>query len=358
MAHSDKQGTNLPVESSPRTRNLRPFGPSESLVDDFPGLQSQNAGTASLNQPQVDVTKRLSWSPPACYDDIWNNGPDGFIVTDMHDLQKYFLHDLSLRAYDDIHKYLWWAAVGSSQDSIHEYFIYGQSICQTEEHANHEVEKNNVVYLKPLPEYLLCYTLWDFYLCKDDELYANAIGLLRSYMTLDRSQIDFKIAQDKLLLPAEITWQQWSAFSYTCFSKCPLRSCNPRYWYGGLAENRLTWVRRFTHSSLFLPRWIPRNYSQRGFIQENTTWLLAALIYITIVLTAMQVGLATEQLGANTMFTRASYGFTIFSIIAPLAILFAVTTIAVLKTSVLLSRLQRSRLRMPPYLDQWTPCVR
>jgi hypothetical protein len=46
--------------------------------------------------------------------------------------------------------------------------------------------------------------------------------------------------------------------------------------------------------------------------------VLTAIIYITVVLTAMQVGLATTQLNTSAMFNRVSYGFTLFSILAPL----------------------------------------
>lgn len=42
---------------------------------------------------------------------------------------------------------------------------------------------------------------------------------------------------------------------------------------------------------------------------------------MTIVLTAMQVGLATNELQSSQMLNRASYGFAVFSIVAPLGIL-------------------------------------
>ena len=40
-------------------------------------------------------------------------------------------------------------------------------------------------------------------------------------------------------------------------------------------------------------------------------------IYIAVVLTAMQVGLAAEKLKDNKSFQSASYGFTVFSILGP-----------------------------------------
>ena len=43
--------------------------------------------------------------------------------------------------------------------------------------------------------------------------------------------------------------------------------------------------------------------------------------YMLLVLTAMQVGLATDRLRYSGPFQNASYGFTAFSILAPLIIL-------------------------------------
>ena len=49
--------------------------------------------------------------------------------------------------------------------------------------------------------------------------------------------------------------------------------------------------------------------------------MATALVYIAIVLTAMQVGLATTKLGHDQAFQQASYGFMVFSILAPLIVL-------------------------------------
>lgn len=42
-------------------------------------------------------------------------------------------------------------------------------------------------------------------------------------------------------------------------------------------------------------------------------------MYVVVVLTAMQVGLATKTLGESNSFQKASYGFTVFSIVSSLA---------------------------------------
>ncbi|KAF1733542.1 hypothetical protein CRV24_007446 [Beauveria bassiana] len=55
-----------------------------------------------------------------------------------------------------------------------------------------------------------------------------------------------------------------------------------------------------------------------AFFHDHFAWLASAIVYIAIVLTAMQVGLAAESLGHNKAFQSASYGFTVFSILGPL----------------------------------------
>lgn len=57
------------------------------------------------------------------------------------------------------------------------------------------------------------------------------------------------------------------------------------------------------------------------FFQRNTQWLVGVLGYLLLVLTAMQVGLATDHLGHNSAFQNASYGFTAFSIVALMIVL-------------------------------------
>jgi hypothetical protein len=53
-----------------------------------------------------------------------------------------------------------------------------------------------------------------------------------------------------------------------------------------------------------------------------------AIIFAAFVLTAMQVGLATDKLRENADFQRASYGFTVFSLVGPMCIVVLLALIA------------------------------
>ncbi len=86
------------------------------------------------------------------------------------------------------------------------------------------------------------------------------------------------------------------------------------------------------------------------FARRNFAWVIVVFVYITIVLTAMQVGLATDRLGKSDMFQNGSYGFTVLSILTPLVIfmiivlnLFSLSVFNILATVCFKRRIERGR---------------
>lgn len=89
-----------------------------------------------------------------------------------------------------------------------------------------------------------------------------------------------------------------------------------RFIHGELRLSRLNKIYALSKTPL-------RGYTARwdrygSFFHDHFAWLASATVYIVIVPTAMQVGLATESLAHNQAFQSASYGFTVFSILGPL----------------------------------------
>ena len=330
----DEPKTDVIVDIPPGSR-LRPFGPHESLVDGPLASSDQIASIVGSSRPSDRLQQRLSWTPPACFTKYYSNTRTKICIVDINNLKEYLQQDLDMVYVGSIVKYLWWACESLDSLALHEHCIAGRSIVLTEEHGEHEVVKGQTLFVKPLPEYLLSHSIWDSYLCNDDESYANAIGLLRSYLILVRTKSDITIAHENSMIPKEITWQQWALFARATLPNCHPGSCNPRYWYGLLDEVRLTWIYRLNPETFSVSglsaSYTRSTYNSGAFIQEKTKWLLGALFYITIVLTAMQVGLATDRLKNNVAFSRASSGFTIFSIIAPLAILLGILFLAIVQ---------------------------
>ncbi|KAF1953685.1 hypothetical protein CC80DRAFT_391774, partial [Byssothecium circinans] len=55
-----------------------------------------------------------------------------------------------------------------------------------------------------------------------------------------------------------------------------------------------------------------------SFFQKNFAWLLILFAYGSTLLSALQVGLATNELGSNATFQGAAYGFAVLAIVFPL----------------------------------------
>lgn len=194
------------------------------------------------------------------------------------------------------------------------------------------------MFFKPLPRFLLDPDFWvAYFTCKDEcgcPLNANndipvtpqeckrrvlcrrALGFLFSYAALISHESDFLIAREKHLLPKEVKWPAWRIL----VEQLDIKNIHPhldhRFFYGELRLSRLNKIYTLFQTPLrgYMARWNQYN----AFFRDSFTWLASGTLYIALVLSAMQVGLATEALGDNRAFQSASYGFTIFSILGPI----------------------------------------
>ena len=245
------------------------------------------------------------------------------------DLQTYLEGDLDVDGLNKVHKHLWFAGLPQRARPLHHQLMIDRKIMLTERADLHLLWHDDRLYLKPLPDYLLSYGIWEAALLKDGILFENAKGLLLSYLWLIRQKSDFLIAQSEDLVSKDLTWGHWATFVTAIFSNIVSDSfdgISPRYLYGELRLSRVNLIYRLcrnTRSSKTLIRGHFYGYhTYASFIGQNFAWVLTVIVYITIVLTAMQVGLATTELQSSQSFNRASYGFTVLSIMAPLGIVF------------------------------------
>ena len=152
----------------------------------------------------------------------------------------------------------------------------------------------------------------------DGGLRMCALGFLFSYAALITHESDFEIAREKRLLPTEVTWTAWITLVKQLDTEKIYDKIDERFKYGELRLSRLNKIYRFTRCPLLLGPYVSHWHQYGGLLQDNFTWLASTTVYIAIVLTAMQVGLALDELKDNGSFVAASYGFTIFSILGPL----------------------------------------
>ena len=109
-------------------------------------------------------------------------------------------------------------------------------------------------------------------------------------------------------------WTKWQNFVEESITSSVYKDTHRRFHYGELRLGRLNAIYLFTRFGYYMNQW--PNYS--SFLRDQLGWLAMTTIYIALVLTAMQVGLATNQLKANAPYMTAAYGFSVFAILGPL----------------------------------------
>lgn len=278
------------------------------------------------------------------------------------DLWKYLRADLDVDSLNKVHKHLWFAGLPQCARALHHQLMLGRRIVITERADLHLLWRDDRLYLKPLPDYLLCHKIWEDALPEDRDLPQNARGFLLSYLWLIRQKSDFVIARRENLVSSDLMWEQWTSFSSAIFNSIDpagLQGISPRYLYGELRLARVNWIYRLCHNTIdsetFIRGYLYGYQGYSSFIAQNFAWVLTAIVYVTIVLTAMQVGLATTELKDSTMFNRASYGFTFFSIVAPLGVmvvaLFVLLVLVIFNVNHTLERRRAAQEKYPTVFE-------
>jgi hypothetical protein len=188
-------------------------------------------------------------------------------------------------------------------------------------------------------------------------LHQCALGFLLSYMALIAHESDYRIAHELGLLPNEVKWPQWVQLAAEVLSngararalegddKDTRRASsgggnsssvpyhlrhypdvNRRFHYGELRLGRLNLVYRLRkgHLQYGYMGSNSAHASYGSYFRRNASSLLTIFAYVTIVLSAMQVALATRHGASNTPLQLASYVFALLALIVPLAFLLAI----------------------------------
>lgn len=162
--------------------------------------------------------------------------------------------------------------------------------------------------------------------CERRELYKCALGFLQSYAALIQYESDFYIAKENHLIHENLTWESWIKLINQLLRNKNDDKVNKRYEYGELRLSRLNKV-YWLHGRLRGYRFPFQSYGE--MFQANIAPIAGITVYIALALTAMQVGLATDTLAKNDAFQNASYGFTVFSILAPIILVLSVVALVV-----------------------------
>lgn len=240
----------------------------------------------------------------------------GFSVVAKPDDEEYLRSELCLDRLNDIHSWLWIVGRPMSARPLHLQRIELREIFITEQMDLHLVWAPQQIYLKPIPRFLLDVEFWEKQLCRNEKLYACAMGFLLSYVSLIEHESDYRIAIEKHLLPPEVTWPQWILLVDQLLHSPYSTFINKRFIYGELRLGRLTLIYRFT--KLQMRGYLNTCPTYAAFFRDNLNSLITLFATIAIVLSAFQLGLSTQQLENNHAFSSAAYAFSVFSIAAPL----------------------------------------
>jgi hypothetical protein len=199
----------------------------------------------------------------------------------------------------------------------------------------HLVWYYDTIYIKPIPRYLLSHAFWRFLVSLPDktELLLAAKGFLRTYAFLVRHESDLRVAMKEHLIPEDaalgaISLDRFANF-ISAFADIGDGDVSARYSSGELRLTRLNF-----YSRIFLSKLTFHNVDAQmaPFLNAFLTPFLIIFAILTVVLSAMQVGLAVEVTpddeGYNT-FVYASKGFAMFGLvltsIASFSVIFLIT---------------------------------
>jgi len=250
----------------------------------------------------------------------------GRIIRPTRNLRMFLRSQLEPWRINLIDEYLWFARDRLLQGrSLHRHAVARRQIVLTESPSEHLISDYSVVFIKPLPGYLLSHDFWERHLCCDASLYADACGLLLSYTWLVAFKIDFDMAREMRLLPEGLTWRAWTSLA-TAFldhldaSQDQGSLVSKRYRYGELRMRRVNYIYKLVPSL-----WLSKDNPMRGFMptsmwngsfwDRNVARLLGVFAFFSLALSAMQVGLATGPLNEQPAFMGAVYGFVVASLL-------------------------------------------
>lgn len=291
-------------------------------------LLEEDSVRASAASPD---NKQLTSLLPASYYTKSDN-----LAAASRDLVLCIEKELDVRRLTEVFNWLWVAGRPSPPRPLHYQLLLGREILVTEQMDMHLVWTTDRIFLKPIPRFLLEPDFWDQYLCCGQICRCAAaateirrcplrtarkcaLGFLFSYVALIRHESDLLMAKEKYLVPKDVEWPGWVTFVEQLDTEYIYPKIDPRFIYGELRLSRLNKI-YFLSQRPFLRGYMSQWHQYGSFFHDNFAWLASAIVYIAVVLAAMQVGLGTQYLANNDAFQSVSYGLTILSILGPLVV--------------------------------------
>lgn len=235
-------------------------------------------------------------------DEVLSHLPDEpSIDLDKAAVDAFLVSELNTPVLNELYDHLWCVArrSGQSIDPLHKQKMKGRSIVATEDAGLHLVWYRDKIHIKPIPLCLLNYNFWAEFLSTSTGTAfdrATAIGFMRSYSLLVRHRVDFVLAKESHLFPAEFDWINWAKF-IDPFRKIEDEDVSNRYHYGQLRLSRLDWAVRMFRPSSAATKWfyeVP-HWSTGTYMGRAIAPLLFGFASLSLILSSMQVLLSVPD---------------------------------------------------------------
>ncbi|KAL3432324.1 hypothetical protein BDV09DRAFT_174414 [Aspergillus tetrazonus] len=268
-----------------------------------------------VTEPPFPVTDQLSADLDAgCLTKQYLPGYPLVQLQDQCGLLGFLEREYCSTELDQVADKLWWM---SKQDCgnispLHRQYVKGRTIIVTEDPKLHLVWMHNQIFMKPLPRYITSHVFWRDYLRDDVKGLARdryrrvcraALGFLRTYLYLVRSESDFYIAQEPSLhlIAKDVTWEQFCNFARH-LTKISNKDVSGRYAYGEIRLTRLNF-----YAPLLLRKWnFQRVQYQYGeYFARFYGPILFVAGTVSILLSGLQVTIAIQGM-EPALYDRAS----------------------------------------------------
>lgn len=249
---------------------------------------------------------------------------DGQRRSPRENIGDFLKRELDVGRLNAVHQYLWLAGRPRPARALHQQLTLGRHITLAEQADLHLLWAGDNIYIKPLPRFLLHFQFWAENIVRNTELYPQALGFLISYVWLIVHESDLCIAKDEMLLPADMSWEEWVRTVDAILAESDSTFINKRYHHGELRLPRINVIYRFMPGvkGRSLVNGYRNDYTEYGtFFRRNFTYIVIVFALITTVLSAIQVGLGTDRLREDDGFQKASLVAAVFAMVITGAVL-------------------------------------
>jgi len=191
--------------------------------------------------------------------------------------------------------------------------MLGRELIITEQTDLHLVWYDSRIFIKPLSDYLLDLEVYEHDICPSDKIFKDANGLLQSYTQLIQYESDHRIAVETGLISKDIQWTDWVRLVKELEPNLTPENVCQRYFYGELRLGRLNQL-MYVFQHEFRKGYFRLDVSYTEFFSRNFAWVALVFAYVSVVLSALQVGVGTTW-GATGWFMELSWVVTCISLL-------------------------------------------